>query len=198
MAKIDTSKIENYDSMTAEEKLAALENFEVEDNADVIESLKKDVEKYKNSNSKANSEAAEYKKQLREKMTEDEIKQKEAEEARKALEDEYNELKKKVSISENTSKFQEIGYDKADAEICAQAIVSGDLETFFATQKKHISSLKESIKSDLLKTTPTPKAGVSGTGKTVTRKELKDMSPTELLKFKNDNPDLYEQIMKGE
>jgi hypothetical protein len=37
MAKIDTTKIEGYSEMTAEEKLAVLEAFEVEDNASEID-----------------------------------------------------------------------------------------------------------------------------------------------------------------
>ena len=41
MAKIDTSKIEGYDSMSAEDKLKALEEYEYEDNADELENQKK-------------------------------------------------------------------------------------------------------------------------------------------------------------
>ena len=55
MAKIDITKIEGYDKMTPEEKLAALEAFEYEDNFS-------ELEKYKNAASKANSEAAEWRK----------------------------------------------------------------------------------------------------------------------------------------
>ena len=55
MAKIDVSKIEGYDTMTPEEKLAALESFEYEDNAT-------ELERYKNAVTKANSEAADWKK----------------------------------------------------------------------------------------------------------------------------------------
>lgn len=54
MAKIDTSKIEGYANMTPEQKLAALEGFEYEDNS-------AELEKQKNALSKANSEAAEWK-----------------------------------------------------------------------------------------------------------------------------------------
>lgn len=54
MAKIDTSKIEGYAEMTPEQKLAALEGFEYEDNS-------AELEKQKNALSKANSEAAEWK-----------------------------------------------------------------------------------------------------------------------------------------
>ncbi len=59
MAKIDTTKIEGYAGMTAEQKLAALEAFELPDNNSA------ELERLKNAVSKANSEAAEYKKQLR-------------------------------------------------------------------------------------------------------------------------------------
>lgn len=46
MAKIDVTKIEGYEQMTPEQKLAALEGFEYEDNA-------AEVERLKNANSKA-------------------------------------------------------------------------------------------------------------------------------------------------
>ena len=54
MAKIDTSKITGYAEMSAEDKLKALEAFEYEDNA-------AELEKQKAAVSKANSEAAEWK-----------------------------------------------------------------------------------------------------------------------------------------
>ena len=50
MAKIDTSKIEGYAEMTPEQKLAALEGFEYEDNS-------AELETQQNALSKANSEA---------------------------------------------------------------------------------------------------------------------------------------------
>ena len=53
MAKIDVSKIEGYAEMTPEEKVAALEAHEYDD-------LSAEVEKYKNAASKANSEAADW------------------------------------------------------------------------------------------------------------------------------------------
>ena len=41
MKKIDTTKIEGYESMSAEEKIAALESYEVDDASDNTE-----IEKY--------------------------------------------------------------------------------------------------------------------------------------------------------
>ena len=63
--KIDTSKITGYAEMSAEEKLAALEAFEIE----APKSGTDETEKLKAALSKANSEAAEWKRQFREKQT---------------------------------------------------------------------------------------------------------------------------------
>ena len=67
MAKIDTSKIEGYANMTPEQKLAALEGFEYEDNS-------AELEKQKNALSKANSEAAEWKRKHNALLSEEEKK----------------------------------------------------------------------------------------------------------------------------
>ena len=63
--KIDVTKIEGYENMTAEEKLAALENFDIEEKPN-------DESKWKSALDKATAEAAKYKKELREKQTESE------------------------------------------------------------------------------------------------------------------------------
>ena len=76
--KIDTSRIDGYQNMTVEEKLAALEGFELE----APPPDDKEIQRLKDALSKSNSEAADYKRQLRAKMTDDEAKA--AEEARRA------------------------------------------------------------------------------------------------------------------
>ena len=73
MAKIDTSKITGYAEMSAEDKLKALEAFEYEDNA-------AELEKQKAAVSKANSEAAEWKRKHNALLGEDEKKKQEQEE----------------------------------------------------------------------------------------------------------------------
>ena len=64
--KIDLTKIEGYENMTAEEKIAALEGFDVQQ--DYTGYVRKDLL------DKANSEAADYKRQLRAAMSEAEKK----------------------------------------------------------------------------------------------------------------------------
>ena len=66
--KIDTATIEGFEEMSVEDKLKALINYEMEvpapkDNAE-------EVNKLKTALSKANSDAAEWKRQFREKQTE--------------------------------------------------------------------------------------------------------------------------------
>ena len=67
MAKIDTTMIEGYETMSAEDKLKALEEYEFETPApkenDEVTNLKAAL-------SRANSERAEWKRQFREKQTE--------------------------------------------------------------------------------------------------------------------------------
>ena len=65
MAKIDISKIDGYADMTPEQKIAALEAFETED-PDYSGYVKKDIF------DKTASELAAKKKELNEKLTEDE------------------------------------------------------------------------------------------------------------------------------
>ena len=82
MAKINTSAIEGYEAMSAEEKLAALEALDIPD-----------VDKIKSALDKATSEAAGYKKQLRERMSEDEAKAQRDADERAAIMEELEQLR---------------------------------------------------------------------------------------------------------
>lgn len=82
--KIDTSTVDGYADMTAEQKVAFFEGFEYEDNADKLS-------KYKNSIDKLTHENAELNKFKREHLNDDEKKA----EADKALQDELDGYRKK-------------------------------------------------------------------------------------------------------
>ena len=101
MAKIDTSKITGYAEMSAEDKLKALEAFEYEDNA-------AELEKQKAAVSKANSEAAEWKRKHNALLGEDEKKKQEQEEKFTNMEKELSELReaKRVSSSRPSSSLR--------------------------------------------------------------------------------------------
>lgn len=152
MAKIDTSKIPGYAEMSAEDKLKALEEFEYEDNTAEVERLRGAV-------SKANSEAASWKKKHNELLTEDERKKQEDADALANMKKELDELRKDKTISEFKSKLIAQGYDEALASDTAQAMADGDTAKVFANQGKFLEDYAKKVKADAMKKTPKPPAG---------------------------------------
>lgn len=181
------------EGMTLEEIETALaEKQEPEDRTSEVESLQAEVLKLKESISKSNSEAASYKKQLREKMSEDEqTKAREAEE-RADLEAKYNELLLKTTISENKAKLIEIGYEGKLAESTAKAMAEGNLEEVINSHKKHLESFEKKIKADLLKQTPRPVG--EGESNTMTLEKFRALSPMERQEFYQNNPEQYREM----
>lgn len=177
------------DGMTIEEIEAALEDITPPSNDS------SEIERLKAALSKSNSEAAGYKKQLREKMTEDEQKaQKEAEE-RAELEEKYDKLLHKTEVSENKARLLALGYDEKLANETAEAMVNGDLEKVFSNQLKHQQNLEKKIRADVLKDTPPP---VGGDGDDVmTLEKLKQMSPEQRYEFSIKNSEQYKTLYEG-
>lgn len=157
MAKIDTSKIEGYADMSAEDKLKALEAFEYEDNA-------AELERQKNALSKANSEAAEWKRKHNALLSEEEKKKQEDADKLTQMEQELEELRKGKTISEYKAKFVAQGYDEALAEDTAKALADGDSAKVFANQGKFLEDYAKKVKADALKKTPKPTPGAGSGG----------------------------------
>lgn len=189
MAKIDTTKIEGYSEMTLEEKIAALEAYEYED-------YSSELERYKNAVSKANSEAAMWKKKYNAFLSEEERRKNEAEEEMNKIREELEILRKEKLESEHRAKLIALGYDENLATETAKALVNGETEKLFVALKKHQESLEKQIRADVLKDTPKPKAG-SGTKPEITKEQFDEMSYTERLKLFADNPELYKEFTGG-
>jgi len=189
MAKIDTTKIEGYSEMTLDEKIAALEAYEYED-------YSSELERYKNAVSKANSEAAMWKKKYNAFLSEEERRKNEAEEEMNKIREELEILRKEKLESEHRAKLIALGYDENLAAETAKALVNGETEKLFVALKKHQESLEKQIRADVLKDTPKPKAG-SGTKPEITKEQFDEMSYTERLKLFADNPELYKEFTGG-
>ena len=152
MAKIDVSKIEGYASMSAEDKVKALEALEYEDNTVELERLKDLYDK-------AASDAASWKKKHNELLTEDERKKQEDADALANMKKELDELRKDKTISEFKAKLIAQGYDEALASDTAQAMADGDTAKVFANQGKFLEDYAKKVKADAMKKTPKPPAG---------------------------------------
>ena len=182
--KINTNNIEGYETMSVEEKLAALEALELPD-----------VDKMKSALDKATSEAAGYKKQLRDRMTEEEAAKAKAAEDMASVMAELEALRAKEAIGEYTTQFMSIGYDEALARSTAQAIQKGDMTAMFKNHAKFVVEREKALKAELLKETPAPPAG-EGT-KSVSAEDFKKMNLAEVAKFAAENPERYKEIYGG-
>jgi hypothetical protein len=188
MAKINTGAIEGYENMTAEEKLAALEAMDLPD-PDYTGFVKKDLL------DKATSEAANYKKQLREKMTEDEAKAAKDAEEREAIMTELEQLRAEKVVDQHTAKFLGLGYDEKLARETAKAMAAGDTELVFKNHAKFIADREKALKAEILKSTPTPPAGDGAEKKT--RDDFKKMSLVEKQQFARENPEMFNEFFGG-
>ena len=148
--KIDTSRIDGYQNMTAEEKLAALEGFELE----APPPDDKEIQRLKDALSKSNSEAADYKRQLRAKMTDDEAKAAEEAKTREALETELENLRKDKAISSYQAKFLGLGYDAESAAAAAAALQAGEFDKVFDAQATFIEAAKKAAVAGALNDQP--------------------------------------------
>jgi hypothetical protein len=184
MAKIDVSKIEGFEAMTPEEKLNALLAFEYEDNTS-------ELERYKSAVTKANSEAADWKKKHNALLTAEELAKQTRDDEVSSLKDKIAELEKKEAISVHKAKFLGLGYDEALAEATAKALHEGDMETVFANQKKFNDNYAKKIEADLLKGTSNPPAGKE---KQVSKDDImKITDPAERQKLIADNIELFDE-----
>ena len=143
------------------------------------------------------SEAANYKKQLKAKMTEDE--QKAAEDAEKweAIIAENRQLKAERAIQISAKKLIAMGYDEELATTVATALNEGDTETVLSCQAKFIEAQKKAVIADAVKNTPTPPATASNTDKPITKEAFRQMSPLARLEFSQKNPEEYAKIYGG-
>ena len=191
--KIDVGLIEGYETMTAEEKLAALESFEYDDHSDALA----DLEKHKEATNKATHEAAELKKQLKALQDQQKTGNKSADETIARLQEQVNELTRKNTISSYTAQFVALGYDAELASATAIATADGDVATVFENQRKFLEAHDKQTKADILKQTPKP--GQGGTGKqapAMTLDKFRKLSEVEKMQFASDFPEEYSNLYK--
>ena len=150
-----------------------------------------EIEKLKNAVSKANSEAAENKRKLRETLSDSEQKaQQEADRVAK-LEADYAKLLHESTVTQRKADFLALGYDEKLASETAEALVNGDFTTVFANQGKHQASLEKKYKVDALKDTPKPEGGTSG------GIDFAKLTLTEKAKMKLENPTLFNELSQN-
>lgn len=165
MAQFDTSTIENFDAMTAEEKLDALLKADIPEQVDMSKYILKD--QFDKKVSDLNSQNKKLKDQMnaeqQKKIEEDEAKAAEAQKFAD-LESKYQELLKNSTLKEHTISLTGLGFDEKLAGETANAIVDGDASKLFANMKKFLENYRKAVEKELMDKTPGPggNAGKAG------------------------------------
>lgn len=189
MAQIDTSKIEGYENMTAEEKVKAFESFNIPD-PDYSGYVKKDVF------DKTASDLAKAKKDLKDRMTEEEVKKAEAEAELQKYKEQALALQKEKNIATNKAQFIAAGYDEALATESAEALEKGDFATVFKNQTAVIENVKKIAKGEAAAKIPTPAGKADEGAKTVTKEQFDNMGYAERNELFEKNRELYDELSK--
>lgn len=155
--KIDTTTITGFDEMSAEDKLVALQNYEFEvpepkDSTD-------EVNKLKTALSKANSEAADWKRQFREKQTEQERAEAERKEREQATEEELRTLRREKTVSGHVANCLALGYDKDLALRAAEAMADSNAAEIIECQRIFLETKKKEYEANALNKQPTLTTG---------------------------------------
>lgn len=129
--------------------------------AEQVAQLKVQNAKLKKANDKATSEAASYKKQLREKQTAEEIALQEKAEKEAEREEQFQKLLRENTITKFEKKFLTLGYPADLAAKAATAQCDNDTDELFSIQQTFIEEKEKTMKADWMKSMPNPPAGNS-------------------------------------
>lgn len=163
---IDTSAIENFDTLSAEEKVDALLKLDIPDSSAELARMKSALDK-------ATSEAADYKKQLKGKLTEDEAAAAEREAKWAEMEAKLKELETEKTISTYKASYLAMpGFDEKLAEDTAKALAEGDMKTVFANQQKASAAHEKKLRAEMVKSDPKPEGAGGGNEETNTAVEF--------------------------
>ena len=181
----DWTKVEGYrEDMTAEEKLSLLENMDTDPNPQPDPELdpaptpskapSREGMISKAQFDKVSKELAAAKRQLRAKMTNDEIEEERRRQEQEDMKLELETLRKEKTVSNHKASFLSQGYDEALADEAANAMADGDMETVFAVMRKHSVNAEKALRAKILKETPVPPAG-DDPNEAKAKKEMADL-----------------------
>ena len=150
--KIDTTKIENYANLTAEEKVALLEGFEFEQPKAEVPS--DEITRLKNALTKSNSEAADYRKKWQSTLSEQERLEAERQQRDAERDARIAELEKEKTVGDYTAKCLAMGYSAELAKSSAIAWAEGNNEQVFADMNTFIAEKTKQLQAEALNNQP--------------------------------------------
>lgn len=130
-----------------------------EDLAKQLATVQSQLAKMTSAKDNATTQAAEFKKQLRELMDDKQREEADRKEADEASQKELNDLRAEVGKMKAVSKYRKMGMDDALAEETAEAEISGDNDKVTECFEKHIKAVKANEYQRFLDERKDPNAG---------------------------------------
>ena len=130
-----------------------------------------EVEKLKAALSRANSQAAEYKRALREKQTEAERAAAERAEQDQQMRDELETLRREKRVSDYTAKCVALNMDAELAAQTANALAEGNMDSVFDCLKAFVEATTTRLNNEALNRQPVLSAGTPPTTNTAVKSE---------------------------
>ena len=143
--------------MSAEDKVKAVLEYEFDEPK--APDSNAEITKLKTALSKANSEAADWKRQFRDTQTAAERAEAERAEAEKAMQEELKALRRGKVVDEYAKKCMGMGYDAELAAECAEAMADGRFNDVFNAQQKFMEARTKEIEAAALNKQPSLSLG---------------------------------------
>lgn len=172
------------------------QEMKVEKTSETEEELMAQIEKFKSALSKANSEAADFKRQLREKQSAEEIAKAEQAERDRERDLLIETLTREKTENEYKSRLLEIGMTADAADRAVKTMPNGINKDFFDALAAFKSDFEKQIRADVIKGTPRPDAGQNVINE-MTEKEFADLPYAKKLEIFNQNRELYDKLKGG-
>ena len=147
---------------TAEQTVEKTEPAKTEPKKDE-KPINAEVDKLKAALSKANSEAAEYKRQLREKQTEQERAEAERLDQERQMREELESLRKEKQVSDLTAKCVALNFEPDLAAQTANALADGNMDGLFDCLKAFVEATKTRLNNEALNRQPALSTGSAPT-----------------------------------
>lgn len=195
MAKFDVTKIEGFEDLTTEEKLAKLLEQDLPD----VSEIEKERDKFKGAFDKTSKDLADLKKANKQREEESSSALSESDKRLKELEGKYNTLIREKNIAEAKAKFTALGFDDKSATDTATQLIDGETDSLFESIGKFVSDTKNNLKKELLKSTPKPaETGKADDEKKTSLEKFRAMSLLDKQKLAKNDPDEYRRLTSGE
>ena len=166
--KFDPNKIDGFEKMTADEKVAALLGQEIEIDTPTEQA---DVLKLKNALNKACEEAGNYRKQLREKQTEQERIEAERAEKDRERDELLKSLLEEKRVSTYKSQLMAAGIDPDTADLMAKSLPEGVADEYFLATKSFLDNQRQKLLTESINKQPGLSVGTPPTAAQAEREE---------------------------